>query len=68
MSTRAAWLPRLLRVSGAIDEAVEEGFATRALRPMEFGGDQGLQAATSAIADILSERLKGKRLVSGTKI
>jgi 3-isopropylmalate dehydrogenase len=40
-----------------IEEAVEEGFATRVLRPAEFGGDQGLKAATLAIADVLSRRL-----------
>jgi 3-isopropylmalate dehydrogenase len=45
-----------------IEDAVEEGFAAGALRPMEFGGDQGLRAATNAIADVLSTKLKGKGL------
>jgi 3-isopropylmalate dehydrogenase len=40
-----------------IEDAVEGGFATRALRPMEFGGDQGLKAATQAIADVLETKL-----------
>jgi 3-isopropylmalate dehydrogenase len=43
-----------------IEEAVEEGFAMRALRPVEFGGDQGLKAATQAIADVLSRRLNAR--------
>ena len=38
-----------------IEEAVDESFATRALRPMEFGGDQGLQAATNAVIHTLHE-------------
>jgi 3-isopropylmalate dehydrogenase len=48
-----------------IEEAIDEGFATRALRPMEFGGDQGLQSATNAVIDALSAKLKGRSLVSG---
>ncbi len=51
-----------------IEHAVEEGFAAGALRPMEFGGDQGLRAATNAIADVLSTKLKGKGLVPAAKI
>jgi 3-isopropylmalate dehydrogenase len=43
-----------------IDEAVDEAFATRALRPMEFGGDQGLRAATIAIIEVLERKLKGR--------
>ena len=44
-----------------IDEAVDEAFASCALRPMEFGGDQGLEAATRAIADVLEARLASRR-------
>jgi 3-isopropylmalate dehydrogenase len=44
-----------------IDEAVDEGFATRALRPMEFGGDQGLKAATQAVAEVLERKLGDRR-------
>lgn len=44
-----------------IDESVEEAFATRALRPMEFGGDQGLKAATQAVADVLAAKLGRRR-------
>jgi 3-isopropylmalate dehydrogenase len=43
-----------------IDASVEEAFATRALRPMEYGGDQGLKAATSAITDILATKLRDR--------
>jgi hypothetical protein len=46
---------RLGEAAQHIDEAVEEGFATRTLRPMEFGGDQGLKAATQAVADVWRE-------------
>ncbi|RYH11271.1 isocitrate/isopropylmalate dehydrogenase family protein [Tropicimonas sp. IMCC6043] len=34
---------------GAIDMAVEAGFAARQLRPMEFGGDMGTRAVTDAV-------------------
>lgn len=44
-----------------IEDAVEEAFATRALRPMEFGGDQGLKAATQAVADVLEAKFNGRR-------
>ena len=43
-----------------IEQAVEEAFATRALRPMEFGGDQGLKAATDAVARVLEANLNGR--------
>ncbi len=44
-----------------IEQAVEEGFATQTLRPMEFGGDQGLKAAAKAIADVLEAKLETRR-------
>ncbi|HJQ60943.1 MAG TPA: isocitrate/isopropylmalate family dehydrogenase [Vineibacter sp.] len=47
-----------------IEEAVNEAFASRALRPMEFGGDQGLKAATAAVADTLAAKLKGRGSVA----
>jgi 3-isopropylmalate dehydrogenase len=37
----------------AIEEAVEQGFAANALRPMEFGGDMGTVAVTRAVLDAL---------------
>jgi 3-isopropylmalate dehydrogenase len=36
-----------------LEAAVDRAFAARALRPMEFGGDQGLIAATRAVNDSL---------------
>jgi 3-isopropylmalate dehydrogenase len=48
-----------------IEKAIDESFATRTLRPMEFGGDQGLKSATNAVIDALSAKLKGRGLVSG---
>ena len=41
--------------AGMLDRAMERAFAERRLRPMEFGGDQGLKAATSAVAEVLGE-------------
>ncbi len=43
-----------------IESAVEEGFASRMLRPMEFGGDQGLKAATKAVAAVLEAKLSNR--------
>lgn len=37
-----------------IDQAVEHGFQQNLLRPMEFGGDMGTNAVTSAVADLLA--------------
>jgi 3-isopropylmalate dehydrogenase len=54
-------IPALGEAAHLIEQAVEEGFATRALRPMEFGGDQGLKAATQAVADALEAKLNGRR-------
>lgn len=38
-----------------IDEAVMEGFQTKRLRPMEFGGDMGTKDVTCAVMDLISE-------------
>ncbi len=40
-----------------LETAVEQAFAARELRPMEFGGDQGLKAATAAVAGRLAGAL-----------
>ncbi len=37
-----------------IEQAVEDGFAANALRPMEFGGDMGTKAVTAEIMDRLT--------------
>lgn len=36
-----------------IEQAVDQGFAENALRPMEFGGDMGTKAVTQAVLDRL---------------
>jgi len=51
-------IAELSEAAGHLEAAVEEGFATRRLRPMEFGGDQGLKDASKAVADLLGERLR----------
>lgn len=37
----------------AVEQAVEDGFAANALRPMEFGGDMGTAAVTRAVLERL---------------
>ena len=34
-----------------IDTAVERGFASKSLRPVEFGGDMGTRAVAAAVLD-----------------
>ena len=47
-----------LAAAGAqLEQAVETAFATGTLRPMEFGGDQGLIAASAAVSDSLDQAL-----------
>jgi 3-isopropylmalate dehydrogenase len=41
-----------------METAVERAFAEKNLRPMEFGGDQGLNAATAAVSATLDGLLK----------
>ncbi|HEX2336911.1 MAG TPA: isocitrate/isopropylmalate family dehydrogenase [Hyphomicrobiaceae bacterium] len=52
----------LCEAAQLIDEAVDEAFAIQALRPMEFGGDQGLKAATQAVVEVLQRRLNARRI------
>jgi 3-isopropylmalate dehydrogenase len=54
-------LPALGEGAMLIQDAVEEAFAARVLRPMEFGGDQGLRAATNAITEVLERKLQGRQ-------
>ena len=42
-----------------LEQAIEVAFADRSLRPMEFGGDQGLVAATAAVMAAL-DRIERK--------
>ncbi len=40
---------RMLEAARLIEQAVRDGFADGSLRPMEFGGDMGLQDMTKAV-------------------
>jgi 3-isopropylmalate dehydrogenase len=53
-------LPALGEAAALLETAVERAFDAGALRPMEFGGDQGLKAATAAVTASL-EGLLGRR-------
>ena len=44
-------LPAYAEAATLIEDAVEAGFAANALRPMEFGGDMGTKAVTSAVLE-----------------
>jgi len=44
---------QMLAAAEMIEDAVTTGFATRALRPMEFGGDMGLKQMTEALLEIV---------------
>jgi 3-isopropylmalate dehydrogenase len=52
-------LARLGEAAALLEAAVERGFATRRLRPMEFGGDQGTRDAASGVLACLEELLAG---------
>ncbi len=45
--------------AAALDESIDEGFASGRLRPMEYGGDQGLRAVTQSVTELLEAKLKG---------
>ena len=44
-------MPAYAAAAERIERAVDAGFAANALRPMEFGGDMGTRAVTSAVLD-----------------
>ena len=50
-------IPQLAEAAGIHDSAITRGFSEKRLRPMEFGGDQGLKAATAAVIEVLNEEL-----------
>lgn len=52
-------VPKMSEASAILEAAVEQGFSTGALRPMEFGGDQGSADYTRALLEIVSAKLKG---------
>ena len=45
----------MLDAAQLIDDAVSTGFAQRLLRPMEFGGDMGLNAMTDAMLELVAQ-------------
>ncbi len=53
-------IPQMCEAAQLLDEAIDEAFARRELRPMEFGGDQGLTEATKAVITALERRIKGQ--------
>ena len=50
-------IAQLAEAAVLIERAVDGAFATRRLRPMEFGGDQGLDAASRAVMEVVEELL-----------
>ena len=48
--------PAMADAAVAIEHAVEAGFASRAIRPREIGGDMGTAAVTKAVLDGLAPR------------
>jgi 3-isopropylmalate dehydrogenase len=57
LSVRSGY-PALGEAAAMLEQAVETAFAKRQLRPMEFGGDQGLKAATAAVAAELDLQMR----------
>jgi 3-isopropylmalate dehydrogenase len=49
--------PQLAEAAALLDRAMDRAFAEKRLRPMEFGGDQGLKAATAAVIEVLDEEM-----------
>jgi 3-isopropylmalate dehydrogenase len=50
-------IPQLTEAAALLEGAMARAFAEKRLRPMEFGGDQGLKAATAAVVAVLDEDL-----------
>jgi len=47
-------VPALLEAAEALERAMAHGFRTRAVRPVEHGGDQGTMAVARAVIDAVS--------------
>jgi len=45
--------PSLADAALLIEKAVDDGFAARRIRPIEFGGDMGTKAVTAEIIDLV---------------
>ena len=50
-------IPQLAEAAEMLERAIERGFSEERLRPMEFGGDQGLKAATAVVIKLLGEEM-----------
>ncbi len=50
-------VPKLIEAAAILEKAVEDGFTTRALRPMEFGGDQGSADYARALLELIAQTL-----------
>lgn len=51
-------LPKMMEAAAILESAVGRGFASKALRPMEFGGDQGSAEYAKALLGLVDEKLK----------
>ena len=58
-------LPRMNEAAALLEQAVDRGFATARVRPMEFGGDQGLKAVMAGVGECLDELLTARVRVHG---
>ena len=53
-------IAQLAEAAVLIERAVDTALSTRRLRPMEFGGDQGLAAASGAVMEAIEEQLAAR--------
>jgi 3-isopropylmalate dehydrogenase len=53
-------LPKMTEAAAILEAAVEDGFAAHALRPMEFGGDQGSAPYSRELMALIDKRLAGR--------
>jgi 3-isopropylmalate dehydrogenase len=56
--------PTLADAADLINSAVDTGFESNALRPMEFGGDMGTKAVTNQLLSQISDRVPVKSTVN----
>lgn len=49
---------KLNEASAVLEQAIENGFAARALRPMEFGGDQSSADYAKALIELIAKGMK----------
>lgn len=53
-------MARLGEAAGILEQAIDDGFAKGRLRPMEFGGDQGLREVAREVVRTIDERLASR--------